>query len=355
MSARALRGALDARNAAAMEPRAAFLQQAGYCEAMGAPNTARVCRTIAATLTDASTTGRRVLAWPGEPIADALPLRLVGGLHALAQAGDAALAEVFAGGGDAEAVIADALVRHDSALQPWLDGPPQTNEPGRAAALMTGLLEVARRHGPRLELLEIGSSAGLNLAIGRFRIDLGGVRVGPEDSPVRLAPEWRGATPPAVPVEIVSARGVDVAPVDISDPAQVARLRGYVWADAPERLARLDAAIALGPPAVEAGDAADWLEARLAEPQAAGVTRVLMHSVVWQYLPADSATRILAAMTAAGSRADAARPLAWVQMEPIRDAGRQEIRVQSWPGHAAWEIVGLTHAHGAWVEGQYRA
>src|SRR3546814_2382331 len=57
------------------------------------------------------------------------------------------------------------------------------------------------------------------------------------------------------------------------------------------------------PVRLDKGDAADWVEARLAEPQADGVTRVLMHSVVWQYLPETTADRIRAAMHAAGARA----------------------------------------------------
>ena len=106
----------------------------------------------------------RVVDWPGEPTRDALPLRLIGGLHALVLAGrDPDLAAVFASEVielDAiEAVLARTLIAHDAELMPWLDGPPQTNEPGRCAALMTGLLEVARRHGPRIEIIEIGSSA----------------------------------------------------------------------------------------------------------------------------------------------------------------------------------------------------
>ena len=99
------------------------------------------------------------------------------------------------------------LVAHDAALLPWLDGPPQTNEAGRSAGLMTGLLHLRARLGPRVELLEIGSSAGLNLLIDRYRFDLGGAIVGPDDAPVTIRPEWRGAPPAAAPIEIVSFAG----------------------------------------------------------------------------------------------------------------------------------------------------
>ena len=337
--------------------RGAFLIQEHYCRAMAAPIYGAICAALAAGLTQGSRTGARALDWAGEPTGDALPLRLIGGLHALVLAGaDDALAAVFAGRvTEAEAIAATlngVLARHDAALLPWLDGPPQTNEPGRSAALMCGLIAVARRHGPQLELLEIGSSAGLNLLIDRYAFDLGGVRFGPADAPVTIRPEWRGPQPPAVPLDIVAVRGCDVAPLDATDPAAERRLAAYVWAEMPERLARLRGAIAMlrtQGVRLERGDAADWIRARLAEPQAAGVTRVLMHSVVWQYLPEPVAERVRAAMTEAGERATAERPLAWVQMEPDRVLARQEVSVRSWPGEGA-RTVAHAHAHGTWVE-----
>jgi hypothetical protein len=339
--------------------RAAFGVQAGYCAAMAAPVTARICVALGHTLDRDSETGRRALGWAGEPVADAMVLRLVGGLHSLHRAGtDAGLSRVFEGETADEAEVAAVLGRvlreHDAAMLPWLDGPPQTNEAARSAGLMTGLLHLAQRYGPRMEVLEIGSSAGLNLMIGHYRFDLGGVLAGPANAMVRITPEWRGVAPPAAAVDVVSARGVDIAPVDVADPVQAARLEAYVWVDAQERLARLAAAIrevrAHGVDLVQ-GDAADWVEARLAEPQATGVTRVLLHSVVWQYLPTDGRARIVAAMDAAGARASDERPLGWVMMEPNRDLHRHEVRVRGWPGTIPMEMVALTHAHGAWIEG----
>jgi hypothetical protein len=268
------------------------------------------------------------------------------------------LAAVFGGSETAadtvEAIVARVVARHDAALLPWLDGPPQTNEAARSAGLMTGLLHVAQAFGPRVEVLEIGSSAGLNLLIGRMRFDLGGVRTGPAASPLVIRPEWRGAPPPDATVAVTRARGVDLAPVDVTDAAQAARLAAYVWIDAPERLQRLERAIAMvraDPVDLAQGDAADWIEARLAEPQETGVTRVLMHSVVWQYLPPESRKRVREAMAAAGARATRDRPLGWVMMEPNRDLHRHEVRVQLWPSDTPMALVALTHAHGAWVEG----
>jgi hypothetical protein len=338
--------------------RGAFLIQEHYCKAMAAPAYARICAALAKGLNRDSKVGALAVDWPGEPTRDALPLRLVGGLHALVLAGkDAGLAEIFSGvvtdPATIDAVLARVLVDHDAALLPWLDGPPQTNEPGRSAALMIGLIEIARRHGPRIELLEIGSSAGLNLMIDRYRFDLGGTMVGPEDSPITIIPAWKGAPPPEVPIEIMSTRGCDIQPIDATDPAAEARLAAYVWAETPDRAVRLRKAIAMQrerPVRLEQADAADWVEARLAEPQAEGVTRVLMHSVVWQYLPEPVADRIRTAMKAAGARATPERPLGWVMMEPDRALAHQAIRVRSWPGDGAWQTLATSHAHAAWID-----
>lgn len=320
---------------------------------MVAPITARVCTALADALSHDNATGRRTLGWPGEPIPDALPLRLVGGLHALARTGvDPDLTALFAGKGDPDTILCRVLIEHDAALLPWLEGPPQTNEPMRSGVLMTGLLAVAARHGPAVELLEIGSSAGLNLLIDRYRFDLGGVGVGPADAPVAIVPDWQGTPPPPAPIRIDRVRGVDMQPLDATDPAVATRLAGYIWADQPERQERLAAATAMlraRPVDLVAGDAVEWLRDRLAEPQAAGVTRVLLHSVVWQYLGDDRRAAIGRMIAQAAAAATADRPLAWVRMEPDRVLQRQELIVQSWPDHGEPRMLATAHAHGAWI------
>ena len=342
---------------AAMTPLDAFQSQIDYCVANDAPITGAIVAAIAAGVTGETATGAKILDWQGHPMFDALPLRITGGVHHLWREGLAPdLAPLFDGSGTSEnnaALMRDVFTRHDATLLPWLDGPPQTNEPGRSATLMTGLLEIVARHGPKLEILEIGSSAGLNLLIDRFRIDLPGVSTGPADSPVRLMPEWRGSPPPATPPEIVGIRGVDIAPVDATTKAGADRLLAYCWADHVQRFDRLAHALKLlraHPPRLEAGDAPDWVETRLAEPQAEGVTRVLMHSIVFTYISAAGQARITAAMEAAGARATPERPLAWVHVEADRDVHQHVLTVRSWPGHDGAEVVGRAHAHGFWIE-----
>ncbi len=332
----------------------AFRAQAAYCRANGAPVTAAVCEAVPPALDRETETGRRVLDWPGQPIADALVLRLVGGLHALARAGGSpTVTALFAGETVATEALAQAIRRHDARLSGWLDRPPQTNDVGRAAGLMAGLLWFAERHPRPIDLWEIGSSAGLNLLLDRFRLDLGGVRVGPDDSPVRIAPEWRGPSPPDARVRIASARGVDRDPLDLADPAEVERLMSYVWVDQPERVARTEAAIALAradPPRLERGSAADWVEARLAEAPVPGHARVLMHSLVWQYVNAEDQARITAAMERLGAAATADTPLGWIALEANRELLRHELTVRSWPGSGEPVKLANAHSHGFWVE-----
>ena len=340
-----------------MTPLEAFQNQVDYCVANDAPITAAIVAAIAASANTATATGAKILGWTGDPMFDALPLRITGGVHHLWRKGLVPeLTPLFDRSESSEPnaeAMCDVFAKHDAALLPWLDGPPQTNEPGRSATLMTGLLEIVARHGPKLEILEIGSSAGLNLLIDRYRIDLPGISTGPVDSTVRLAPEWRGPPPPAAPPEIVGIRGVDIAPVDATKQAGADRLLAYCWADHTQRIERLARALALlrtHPPQLEQGDAPDWVEARLAEPQPEGVTRVLMHSIVWQYIAPAGKARITAAMEAAGSRATPDRPLAWVHVEADRTVHQHVLIVRSWPGQSDPVVIARAHAHGFWIE-----
>ena len=338
--------------------REAIEWQARHSESAGAPCTARVIRAELAILETDSATGRRMANWQGLSLADAMPLRIAGGLHWLYLSGEDRRLEPVYGGlltdqGAIDAIVADMAVKFDARLMPWLHGPPQTNEAGRSASVMAGLLWLSGRLGPRFELNEIGASAGVNTMMGRYFYDLGGTTAGPSLSRMRIAPEWRGSPPPANPVEIVAARGCDRAPVDLTDPDQALKLKAYVWAEAAERMARIDTAIAMAEraaPELERMDAVDAVRDMLARPQEAGVTRVLFHTIVWQYLPEASQDAITAMMEDAGHAATAERPLAWVSLETNRATFAHELRVRYWPGGDQAVHLANAHPHGAWVE-----
>ena len=338
--------------------RTAFANQVIYCRANDAPVTARVVAALAA-LIDAprSEFARRIADWTGAPLADALPLRAAGGIHALHLSGTAdELAPIYADAEDINdaAIVAGAVHRHEAALLPWLDGPPQTNEAGRSSNFIAAMLWLADRGLPPLfDCLEIGSSAGINLMIDRYHYELAGVHVGPRPGAIAFTPEWRGNHPPQHSIGFAGLKGCDVAPVDLTDSAQALRLKAYIWPEHHIRFARMAAAIAAATeeaPQLVHANAADFVEAELARPQAEGTTRVLMHSIVWQYVPADQQARITAAMEAAGARATANRPLAWIALEANRTVHHHELVVRHWPDGAAPTKLAHAHAHGAWIE-----
>jgi hypothetical protein len=349
----------------ALEDFAAALEwQARHAEENGAPATARVIRALAGVRASDTATGRRIAGWPGLTLKDAMPLRIAGGFHHLLLTGaDQRLAQVYGGQVTDQAAV-DALVldlahRFDARLLPWLDGPPQTNEAGRAASIMGGLLWLAQRvRVPRFDLFELGASAGVNTMIDRYFFRLGAVEVGPEESPMRIVPDWRGPPPPPPPAgfTIASVKGCDIAPINLADPDSALRLKAYVWPDAGERMARIEAAIALAgqqPPDLVAADAGDFAAAMLARPQQPGTARVMFHSIMWQYLPDATQQRITAAFTAAGAGATPDCPLGWVALETDPATFRHELRVRLWDGavHKGGEhLLSHAHPHGAWVE-----
>ena len=337
---------------------AAFDNQVAYCTASGATVTARIVAAVR-DLLERGERGElldRLHNWAGAPLADALPLRLAGGIHALHLKGiEPALKPIYIdqAGIDDVAVVGAAIAQHEADLLPWLDGPPQTNEAGRSSNFIAAMLWLTDKGlPPRFQCLEIGSSAGINLMLDRYHYDLGGVQVGPEPGAMRFAPEWQGDPPPDCPFEIVSTKGCDVAPVDLTDTEQALRLRAYIWPEHTVRFERMDAAVAealKSPPDLLRMNAADFIEAELAKPQAAGTTRMLMHSIVWQYVPDDQKARVTAAMEAAGAQATPERPLAWVALEANRVLHIHEMSVRYWPGGAVPVVVTRAHPHGAWI------
>lgn len=138
-----------------------------------------------------------------------MALRLVGGLHALVLGGrDAALAAAYGGAGDPVAAALAAIHAHDAFLHGWLDSPPQTNEVRRSAALIAAAHWLHMRAPLPLVISEAGASAGLNLLWDRYAMTAGGQGYGPADPVLHLAPDWRGAPPPApAPVRVIAREG----------------------------------------------------------------------------------------------------------------------------------------------------
>jgi hypothetical protein len=338
--------------------RQSFVRQAGWCHKLGSPFTALLMEVLAARLDTTTEVGCRILTWTGDtgPAGDIVPLRLAGALHALVLRGASpALAALYPPHPLPTAdVLWPALSRvletQQDAIQPFLDNAPQTNEVGRAGPLMVGLMTIAREARLPIALYEVGASAGLNLNLDKFSYDLGGVPAGDPTSGVRIAPEWTGDPPLGGGVRIVSCQGVDLAPLSAESPADRENLTAFVWADQTERLARLKAALEIAlahPVRVDQGDAADWIAQVLSPEPVAAVTRVLYHTVAFQYFPPATQARLREHIRQVGSRATVAGPFAWLRYEgdPEFD-GAMSLRLTLWPSGKE-RALGIGHAHGA--------
>ncbi|MEX6505110.1 DUF2332 domain-containing protein [Jiella sp. M17.18] len=334
-----------------------FEQQAQSCERLGSPFTVRLCRLLPQVLTGETETGRAVAGWTHGPDA-ALPLRLCGALHRLVLAeADADLAAAYppepAADAELAAAVRAAIAAHDRSIAAMLDSPPQTNEVARAAGLLPGFLTVAREARLPLELCEIGSSSGLLLGFDRFFYDYGAASWGDAASAVRLQPEMHGDVPDlSGELTVAARRGCDRSPIRLADPEARLRLRGYVWADQPQRLARLDAATEVSRAldvSVEQADGTDFIQTAL-ERRRDGTTLCVFHSIVWQYLPNETQRTITDMMERAGREATADRPLAWLRMEPDGREPGAALLLQLWPGDGALRHLGRIDYHGRWLD-----
>jgi len=176
----------------------------------------------------------------------------------------------------------------DAVREVMLARSTQTNEPARCATL----LPVLARLPQPLALIEVGASAGLCLLPDFYGYDYGGQLLYPHGAagqhPVfPCAVDAKTPIPAAIP-QIVWRAGLDLNPLDISDPEQAAWLRTLVWPEQADRLARLCAAMqiaATNKPRLVTGDLRHDLVTLAAEaPKAA--TLVIFHSAVLAYVAA---------------------------------------------------------------------
>ena len=227
---------------------ARFREQAGACARLGSPMYADLLDRCARDI-DRDGPVRDLLAGHEEdPGPSALALRLAGSVHRLVlgrRAGELATFYPSVGGRFETDGCWDAFLRlvrdEPEAVRARLDRAPQTNEVGRAAALMGGLLRVGETYRHPVRLFEIGSSGGLNLRADRFAyVQHGRLLQGPADSPLRLVDPWRGRVPAVWPdLRIVHRLGSDPHPVDVGSTEGRLTLTAFVWPDQRGRLERL--------------------------------------------------------------------------------------------------------------------
>ena len=225
----------------------------------------------------------------------------------------------------------------------------QTNEPARCAMLLPVL---ARLKQP-LALLEGGASAGLCLLPDRYGYQYGAQRIAPPapEAPVFVA-RASAATPLPGALPCVAWRaGLDLAPVDLHDPAQCAWLETLVWPEHTERLQRLRAAMRIAqadPPSVFRGDLLTNLVA-LARQAPGDATLVVFHTAVLAYVADPSAReRFVQSVRALNA--------VWISNESPRvfPAIAARVRRRGPPGAFLLSVDGMpvawSHPHGEWIE-----
>ena len=211
----------------------------------------------------------------------------------------------------------------------------QTNEIGRSAVLLPVLAGLPQP----LALLEVGASAGLNLFPDRYTYRYGNHVLG-HGEPV-LDCTLTGHAPPPFRPEVVWRAGLDLNPLDVTDPADVAWLDALIWPEHAHRRDRLRSAAELAaadPPRLRRGDLVDDLPALAAEAPA-GATLVVFHtSVLYQVPPPRRAAFIQLVSDLPGH---------WVSVES--PAVMAYANLPAPPGETLFNVVALDGRPLAWA------
>lgn len=230
----------------------------------------------------------------------------------------------------------------------------QTNVPGRGVAVRLAMHEITRRVAGPVTFLEIGPSAGIQLRFDRWALQTGASCFGPADAPLTLRSQWRGERPPPDLDRLPPIRerlGLDLHPVDVTDPEQRLWLQALVWPEHRDRLAQLTAAlddVAADPPTILKGDAIDALPGLDADGLADDVPLVVLHAMVRIHVPAARRGAFDAAIAALACR----RRLLHVSLEiPPRDSGYERtahlLALRDSAGAA--RDLALVEGHGRWI------
>lgn len=231
----------------------------------------------------------------------------------------------------------------------------QANVVKRSAVLRLGMAEVARLTRDPVTFIEVGSSAGVHLRFDAYRYDVGGRTWGDASSRVLVPVEWRGGEPPGLgPLPVIRDRaGVDLHPIDATDPAERRWLRALVW---PENLAQAAlqeealAVVAADPPRTVAGDMVEVLPRVVAEVPY-GTPVVVFHSATRLHVAAGRREAFDAAI--AGIARD--HELFHLSYETSEDASRAvgepvyALELRRGPGRGRVLTVG--DGHGEWMSG----
>ena len=236
----------------------------------------------------------------------------------------------------------------------------QTNEVGRCVYLLPAFTLVAMlAHERPLALIEIGTSAGLNLLWDQYGYRYGQDAVyGDRRSSVQIVCTLRGNVRPPLPDRLpaVALRvGVDLHVVDIHDAEEALWLRALVGPDRLERARRLQNAMEIArhnPPTLLAGDGVMLLpEVLRTVPEDAAVCVFHTHTI--NQFSAEARDRLSAVLAEYGARREIYR----VSAEGIRLSAEwigtphPQLELTAWQnGQARHKLLACCDHHGRWLE-----
>jgi hypothetical protein len=228
-----------------------------------------------------------------------------------------------------------------------------TNEVGRSAVLHPGFRALAAETEMPLHLIEIGPSAGLNMVWDRYGVRYlkGGEVVASiaPGAPLVIDCELRGErVPPLGPAPAIGGRaGLELNPVDLSNPEDRDWLRALMWPDQVSRLRRLERAIELFDkerPPIRSGDALDLLSGALAE-VALTQTACVYHTIAIYQFSAAMKESLENILIVAGLR----RPVWRLSFEFEGNESALSL-TRYHDGVRDERLLANAHSHGAWIE-----
>ncbi|MGC0143995.1 DUF2332 domain-containing protein [Pseudactinotalea sp. Z1732] len=181
------------------------------------------------------------------------------------------------------------LRRWDQVRSTIMTRATQTNEAARCATLLPFLAELPQP----LALIEVGAAAGLCLLPDHYSYAYDDdTSLDPDAGPSSVVIEARlgaGVPAPAMP-QVAWRAGIDLNPIDATDPDARAWLETLIWPGQPVRRRRLRAALDIAArerPRLVAGDLGEALPS-LAAQAPSEATLVVFHSAVLAYLDTDA-------------------------------------------------------------------
>ena len=292
------------------------------------------------------------------------PMLVLASLHLAAWRGHPVLAPIYADArhgrltdpGTAAREVVHVLNDDPALVRGELHRSTQTNEPGRSAVFQAVIALIARRGYSSINLVDVGTSAGINLHFDQFPVRR-------EDDGNALTLVCRDETPVdrSLPLpEVLSRVGIDPSPLDLTVDDDRLWLEACLWPEEPRRLDRLDAIIARRPawPAttVLQGTAAERLSDAFAVGDPARLT-VVLNSYVVAYFSEEDQRAYFDDM----SQRCANGNVAWISLEsPYMVEWPTSIRSSEGAKSGATQVLvtlpggspsdwGWCHHHGLWT------